>query len=118
MACLSVGLLFTTAGSGLALSGYATPGPAVQAQYPDNTSGHASTPAAGGGHSRTHAHANGAPSLGQIKSAGPSTQYVSLVHAETGNELPFTGFGAIPVLIAGIALIAAGAVIHRRISAS
>jgi hypothetical protein len=116
MACLSVGLLFTTAGSGLALSGYATPGPAVHAQYPDSTPGQASTPTAEGAPSKPHArpHAS-SPSLGVIRSTGASsTRYVSLAHAETDNELPFTGFAAIPVLLAGITLIAAGAVIHRR----
>jgi hypothetical protein len=30
------------------------------------------------------------------------------------NELPFTGFAAIPVLIGGIALLSAGLVLRRR----
>lgn len=124
MACLSVGLLFTTAGSGLALSGYAASGPPVKAQYPDSTPRRLTAPAARGVPARPHAGSHVSPShvspssVGQLKLSGGSTSYVSLVHAETGNELPFTGFAAIPVLIAGIALIAAGAVIHRRSRAS
>lgn len=118
MACVSVGLVFTTAGSGLALSGYAAPGPAVQAQYPD-TPRRQSPPAARGVPARPHAGSHVSPSsVGHLKSTGGSTNYVSLVHAETANELPFTGFAAIPVLVAGIALIAAGALIHRRARAS
>jgi hypothetical protein len=114
MACLSVGLLFTTAGSGLALSGYAASGPAVQAQYPD-TPRRLSPPTTRGVPAKPHAGSHAGPSsVGQLKSTGGSTSYVSLVHAETDNELPFTGFAAIPLLLAGIALIAAGAVIHRR----
>lgn len=33
--CLALGLLGATPGSALAISGYATPGPSVSAQYPD-----------------------------------------------------------------------------------
>jgi hypothetical protein len=34
-ACLAVGILLTVTGTGLAISGFATNGPAVRAQYPD-----------------------------------------------------------------------------------
>ena len=34
--------------------------------------------------------------------------------AGEGNELPFTGFAAIPVMLAGIALLVTGAVLRRR----
>jgi hypothetical protein len=119
MACLSVGLLFTTAGSGLALSGYAASGPAVHAQYPDSTPRRLTPPTTKGVPARPHAGSHASPSsVGRLKKTGGSTSYVSLVHAETDNELPFTGFAAIPVLLAGIALIATGAVIHRRTRAS
>jgi hypothetical protein len=117
IACLSVGLLFTTAGSGLALSGFATPGAPARAQYPDSTPSRGSAPTPGAAPSRPHGQAhNPTPStLRQIGSTGGSpTRYVSLVHAETDNELPFTGFAAIPVLVAGIALFAAGALSYRR----
>ena len=33
--CLAVGLLLVTAGTALGISGFASPGPAVRAQYPD-----------------------------------------------------------------------------------
>src|SRR6188472_993181 len=34
-ACLAVGILLTATGTGLAISGFASSGPAVRAQYPD-----------------------------------------------------------------------------------
>lgn len=121
IACLSLGLLFATAGTGLAISGLATPGPSLNAQYPDSTSTQTLPPTTGGTQPRHHGvqHTNASPStLGDIQSTrNGSTRYVSIVHAETGNELPFTGFAALPVLIAGIALLVAGALIHRRTSA-
>ena len=42
--CAALGLMFTTAGTGLAISGFVTPAPAVRAQYPD-AAARAGTPA-------------------------------------------------------------------------
>ena len=111
--CLSVGLLFSTAGSGLALSGFATPASPVRAQYPDSPTG----PPPGGGTSPAGTHAaprTGPTRLDQIRSIGRRVQSTSLVSAETRGELPFTGFAAIPVLAIGIALLVLGALINRR----
>jgi hypothetical protein len=101
--CLALGLLFMTAGTGLAVSGFATPGAADHAQYPDRT---ADDP---------HAGRHSSPSsLGEIRPAGrTSTAVVPLRQAETRNDLPFTGFAAIPILVTGIALIVTGAAVNR-----
>lgn len=59
------------------------------------------------------------PAAGQPKVApAPQVQPVQaprqVVAAQTGQELPFTGFAAIPVLLGGLALLATGAVLRRR----
>jgi hypothetical protein len=101
--CLALGLLFMTAGTGLAVSGFATPGAADHAQYPDRT---ADGPPAG-----RHSSPS---SLGEIRPAGrTSTAVAPLRQAETRNDLPFTGFAAIPILVTGIALIVTGAAVNR-----
>jgi hypothetical protein len=115
--CLAVGLLFMTAGTGLAISGFATPGAADHAQYPDRTGRR--PPTSGGGTAAPRKGTGGhrrPSSLGQIPRNGrASTGYLSLIHAETHNNPPFTGFGAIPILLAGIVLIIRGGTIDRRI---
>ena len=119
--CLSVGLLFSTAGTGLALSGFATTGPAVRAQYPDsrgpgNTgSGPASPGTTSPGRMRVVPGRQSPSTLSQVR---PTDQGVvtpvSIVRAETHGELPFTGFGAIPVLVLGIGLVVVGVLVNRR----
>jgi len=117
--CLSFGLLFTMAGTGLAVGGFATRGAATQAQYPDRSTG---LPA--GGQAQEPANPNAVkgeqaespkPStLGEVRgSEGVPSGALRLRQAETRNDLPFTGFAAVPILLAGIALIILGAALHR-----
>jgi hypothetical protein len=121
--CLAFGLFLMTAGTGLAISGFATPGAADHAQYPDRTRDR--PPASAGGAGATRQRAQGRPrppgrhsrpsSLGNVRSAGrASSVYLSLSHAETHSNLPFTGFGAIPVLVAGLLFMTRGAMIAGR----
>ena len=55
--------------------------------------------------------------LGQIPPAAQptTTTGLSLTHAETRNNLPFTGADVIPILLAGVGLVIAAAVVNRRI---
>jgi hypothetical protein len=124
--CAALGLLFTTAGTGLAISGFATEGSAVQAQYPDQ--GSTAPQPRGGGvpgalptrppttpSRRPGARTSTPPTLGDSAAGrqGPPSR-TALARAETRSAPPFTGFGAIPILIAGIALFVTSAVVHRR----
>lgn len=115
MISLALGLLFMTAGTGLAISGLATPGAADNAQYPDQTTGTApaSTPARTNSR-RIERRTLGASNLGDSSpAAGTTTVYVRLRQAEAHSDLPFTGFGAIPILVAGIVFIGSGAALNR-----
>src|SRR5215207_8471023 len=90
---LVLGMLLSTTGAGLAVSGIS--GNAAEDQYGKVT------PNGGGS----------APSGGEGAGVQPSRQ----VEAGANNsKLPFTGFAAIPVLIGGIALLSAGLVLRRR----
>jgi hypothetical protein len=109
IAMLVFGMLFSTAGAGLAVGGFADEDQASVAQY--------GTP--GGDEDE-----NGGAVLGEREDDGGSVQGVSddvaaaeqtefTASAQSGGELPFTGFTAIPVLLIGLALLAAGTVLHR-----
>ena len=133
--CFALGLPFMTAGTGLAISGFATTGAADHAQYPDRTVvGTSKTPAAkapsagapaiavkGRSASRHRARGNGAgPStLGDIRPAGRAAPAeLRLRKAETRSNLPFTGLAAVPILMAGIVFVVMGAGLNRRIRRS
>ena len=85
---LVLGMLLSTAGAGLAVS--SVTGNAAQDQYVVSPNG-----GSGGG--------------------GNDVQPARQVEAGANdNDLPFTGFAAIPVLLGGIALLSAGLVLRRR----
>lgn len=126
---LAVGLLLMTAGTGLAISGFATPGAAVQAQYPDSHTGappaSGRPPGSGGGHppgigagpaSAGRRRYSGPSTLGQEpRDATPTTTVeLELTHAETRDNLPFTGVDAIPILLAGIVVVISATGVNRR----
>jgi hypothetical protein len=112
---LVLGILLSTTGAGLAVSGIT--GNAAQDQYGTPTG----TPTGGGGVLGDQDTGNGtspANSGGNSPAGGgssPSVQPTRQVEAgANNNSLPFTGFAAIPVLIGGIALLSAGLVLRRR----
>jgi hypothetical protein len=104
---LVLGMMLSTTGAGLAIQGLSSGDDASVAQYdtPDNSPGdvlddqNASPDAAPTGDS-------------QSDDLQPTRQ--AEVGSDAGDELPFTGFLAIPVLIGGVALLSAGLVLRRR----
>lgn len=124
--CAALGLVFTTAGTGLAISGFVTPAPAVRAQYPDAAARPGTPPGGGLGSAgamkgrRSHSSGGGPhtarpPSLADTARARSSGDAGNgLNAAEARPNAPFTGFAAIPILMAGIAFALTGAFAHRK----
>jgi hypothetical protein len=112
--CAALGLVFSTAGTGLAISGFASPGKAVHAQYagPGQTG---SQTRGGHGGGRASAKHSGATTLGDTARARQSADdRTEVFKAATRTGAPFTGFGAIPILVVGLAFFITGAVVNRR----
>jgi hypothetical protein len=135
LAMLVTGMLFSTAGAGLALSGsshhnasiaqYGTPTPTptctetpsgggtAQAQTPADC-----TPTPEGGvlpaESGNGPAQGSSPSGGVAPAEATNTQPTRQEAAATNSQLPFTGFAAIPVILGGLALLAGGLVLRRR----
>ena len=114
---LVLGMLLSTAGAGLAVSGISGEKDASIAQYAGNE-----TPSGGGdvlgdqdAGTNTPAN-NGGGDTGPGGTEGETTQPARQVEAgaNTNSSLPFTGFAAVPVLLGGIALLSAGLVLRRR----
>ena len=109
---LVLGMVFSTAGAGLAVSGLTSSGNAGDQVYKQEQ--------------------NLQGTLGEVQTVQPSTQETpddgnpgpaprasaqvpqQVAAAESGDELPFTGFTAIPVLIGGIALLGGGIALRRK----
>lgn len=118
LSMLVLGMLFSTAGAGLAVQGL-TNNDASVAQYgPDEVQ-----PAGGvlgdeesGGGGGVQGEEESGGGAGEQGTAGedavqPARQVAA---GSAGNELPFTGFLAIPVLIGGVALLSTGLVLRRQ----
>jgi hypothetical protein len=147
MAMIVVGLLMSGTGAGLAVSGSDATGNAALSQYPQNTTPPTpSQPSAGGtlpttttGGSSCDENGDGVVSpseaakegcgavKGETEESAPAAsapaqreqaaQPTRQVAAGGGDELPFTGFAAIPILVIGMGLLAGGLVLRRRTSA-
>ncbi len=110
---LVLGLVFSTAGAGLAVDAVSDNGSAGIAQYPkdadvtetlDET---ATTPT-------ETADEAGEPSRGEDQAA-PEQAPRQVAASTDEDSLPFTGFAAIPVLLIGLALLISGVVLRRRV---
>jgi hypothetical protein len=155
-ACLALGILLSSAGTGLAVSGLSGDGTAVLRQY-ETPGGTATTPPLGGTPPATTTTTTGAPGTtggtdtgaveGTTSTEAPTTPTATeeqsgvagvqttekptsdtageqardlaplgQVQAATasGDELPFTGASAIPILAAGLVLLLVGLVLRRR----
>jgi hypothetical protein len=109
LAMLVLGMVFSTTGAGLAIQDITSGDDASVAQYdtPDNTPG--------GVLDEQDDSPDATPSDGAADSADLQPTRQAEV-GSNGDELPFTGFVAIPVLIGGVALLSAGLVLRRRTS--
>jgi hypothetical protein len=116
LAMVAFGMLFSTAGAGLAVSGISSNTNASVAQYGTPTPTPVSTTVVAGeeGGVLPAEESNNAPEGGVAPAEEESTQPTRQVEATTESQLPFTGFAAIPVMLGGIALLTGGLVLRRR----
>jgi hypothetical protein len=117
LSMLVTGLVLSTTGAGLAVNGLTSRNDAAKFQYyvvpgGDNGGvlGEGNSNAGGGGGVAGQGNGGGGGVAGE-NAVQPARQ----VEAGAGSEnLPFTGFLAIPVLLGGVALLSAGLVLRRR----
>jgi hypothetical protein len=124
VAMVASGMVFSTAGAGLAVSGIATSNNnASVAQYGTPTPTPTPTSTPNGGvlpaeetstptPAPTNAPKCPCPKGGTLPAE--STQPTRQVAATSSSQLPFTGFAAIPVMLGGIALLSGGLWLRRR----
>jgi hypothetical protein len=116
---LAAGILMTSGGATLAVSGLANR--ADEEQYGTTTSKAATTKSATvpsgtlGATGVADTPQGAAPSENQGSApAAPTAQAPRQVAESGGGNLPFTGYAGIPVLLIGIALLASGLVLRRN----
>lgn len=124
---LVLGMVLSTGGAGLAVSGFAsqnqnaaatqygtpTPSPTVTTNGGPKPGNDVLGEEESGGPAAGH---NGAPG-GQNENnqpAQPTRQVETGAQSNGGEQLPFTGFAAIPILLGGVALLGTGLVLRRR----
>jgi hypothetical protein len=129
LATLVVGMLFTTAGAGVAVTSVVSDTNAANQQYGGGTApekpvipSKPETPSkpSGGVQGETNTKPKPAAAQPTTPAAVQPARQVEVgatapaTTVNTGSELPFTGFAAIPVLLIGIALLTTGVVLRKR----
>jgi hypothetical protein len=105
-AMLVLGMLFSTAGAGLAVTGVTGSDTPSSVQYKqDDDSQQVLGEVGDVGEATEPTDSDAAPSAPAATPTEPQ---------EAGGELPFTGFLAIPILIGGVALLTSGLILRRR----
>jgi hypothetical protein len=112
IAMLVSGMVLSTGGGALAVSGFANPtGNAALQEYGDEgDQGVLGEDDSGGGTSKD----NGGGTAGEQEETQPARQVEAGAQGTGGEQLPFTGFAAIPILLGGIALLTSGLVLRHR----
>ena len=117
IAMLVFGMVLSTGGGALAVSGLSSQnGHAALQQYGQDVEGEDNGDE-GGGVLGEEDSGKPAPDNGGGGDQGvqPARQVeAGAQNAEAGDQLPFTGFAAIPILLGGIALLSTGLVLRRR----
>ena len=117
LSMLVVGMLTTTTGAGLAVSGFAGNDSASVAQYGKKTTGGQNVLGEEGDNAPNRG-GNGGGNGGGVageEALQPTRQVeAGADDGDSGGQLPFTGFAAIPVLLGGVALLSTGLVLRRR----
>jgi hypothetical protein len=101
---LVVGVLMSGAGAGLAVSGVSGSGSSGDAQYPTETTDTQTV--------LPTTESNPPPDTTEANPAQETRQ----VSSDDSDQLPFTGYAAIPVLLIGLSLLSVGVVMRRRVS--
>jgi hypothetical protein len=120
-------MVLSTGGAGLAVSGFASQtGNAAQTQYGTVTATATAESTTQGGRNDVLGEENsGGPASGGSENNGtageeaasqPARQVEAGAQGSGTEQLPFTGFAAIPVLLGGVALLTTGLVLRRRTS--
>ena len=111
---LAAGILMTSGGATLAVSGLADR--ADEEQYGTTTTKSATVPSGtlGATGVADSPSEQAAPSQDENSGAAPTAQAPRQVAQSGGGDLPFTGYAGIPVLLIGIALLASGLVLRRN----
>jgi hypothetical protein len=112
LAMLVFGMMLSTTGAGLAIQSLSTGDDASVAQYeePDDSPGDVL-----GDETGIDSGSGGSDASSSDPNELQPTRQAE-VGSDGGDELPFTGFLAIPVLIGGVALLSAGMLLRRRTS--
>ncbi len=117
IAMLVFGGLLSTGGGALAVSGFSSQQDnAAAGQYgPSNTGDQGDQGVLGEDESGGPAgESEDNPAGGEDNAVQPERQVEAGVQASGEEQLPFTGFAAIPILLGGVALLTTGLVLRRR----
>lgn len=125
LAVLASGALLSSGGVAMGVSGLAAAGnSAATAQYNATTPVTQTTSGAQGqvqgatgqvlGATNTKSPSNAVSGATQSTPAAVAQPTRQEALSNSGNQLPFTGYAAIPVLLLGLALLGTGAVMRRR----